>query len=66
MKIFKKGSMMQEHHKQSSEREDERQLESATCIFSHFEMFQKFKGVDINVVARWHTCIYILKVANRS
>ena len=52
MKIFKQGSMLQEHRKQSSERGGEGQLESTTHIFSRFEMSRKFKGVDINVIVR--------------
>jgi hypothetical protein len=45
---------MQEHRKQSSERGGERQLESATCIFSRFEIFLKTLNV---VVKRRHTHI---------
>jgi hypothetical protein len=52
MKIFKRGSMMQEHHKQSSEHGGERQMESATHIFHVLECFENFKGADINVIAR--------------
>jgi hypothetical protein len=39
MKIFKRGSMMQEHRKQSSERGGERQMESATRIFHILKTF---------------------------
>jgi hypothetical protein len=54
MKIFKRGSMMQEHCKQSSEHGGKRQLESATRIFSHFEIFLKTLNV---MVKRRHTLI---------
>jgi hypothetical protein len=40
MKIFKRGSMMQKHCKQSSESGGEGQLESATCIFHVLKCFQ--------------------------
>jgi hypothetical protein len=43
MKIFKRGSMMQEHRKQSSERGGERQLESATHIFHILKCFESLR-----------------------
>jgi hypothetical protein len=38
---------MQEHRKQSSEHGGERQLESATHIFSRFELFLKTLNVMV-------------------
>jgi hypothetical protein len=47
MKIFKRGSMMQEHRKQSSERGGERQLESATHIFHVLKCFESLREQKI-------------------
>jgi hypothetical protein len=43
---------MQEHCKQSNEREGGRIVGKHNTHFSCFEMFRKFKGADINVIVR--------------
>jgi hypothetical protein len=43
---------MQEHCRQSRECEGERTAGKRNMHFSRFDMFQKFKGEDINVIVR--------------
>jgi hypothetical protein len=44
--------MMQERRRQSREREGGRIAGKHSMHFSRFDMFQKFKGADINVIVR--------------
>jgi hypothetical protein len=45
-------TVMQEHRRQSIKSEGVRTVGKRKTHFSHFEMFRKFKGADINVIVR--------------